>query len=101
MLKKTKSDFKSIKNFIAPEKPKNYKAPTVKEFFKLPTQKESNDAVKKIKSATKSAIKNPIYKQKAKDFAVDAALTLLPIGRIGKTAYKSVKSVSKMIKRGK
>jgi hypothetical protein len=106
MIKKAKSDFKAVKNFLYPERPKNYKPPTFKEyvkkeFSKLPTKKETKDATKQIIPAMKSTLKNPFYQQKAKDFAVDAALTVLPIGRIGKTAYKSVKSVSKMMKRGK
>ena len=104
-IKKVKSDFKKIKDFVAPERPKNYKPPTFKEYyapiFKPPTKKqfiESNSAMLK---QMKDTIKNPKNQQKVKDFAVDAALTVIPYGKIIKPVYKGVKSASKIMKRGK
>ena len=61
----------------------------------IPTRKKTKEAIKSIKPAM------PKIKKIAKDFAVDAALTLTPVGKILKPVYKGVKSVSKIMKRGK
>jgi hypothetical protein len=100
-IKKVKSDFKKIKDFVDPERPKNYKPPTFKEFFAPPTKKEFIQSNSNFSKAMKDSIKNPKNKQMVKDFAVDAALTLAPYGKILKPVYKGVKSASKIMKRGK
>jgi len=57
----------------------------------IPTRKKTKEAIKLIKPAI------PKVKKIAKDFAIDAVLTLTPVGKI----FKGAKLASKIMKRGK